>query len=80
MIFNLNQLKKDIEMKKEIVLINSNQTLEFIKALYNDLSEQSITIGEKISNAFVINTMMKNYQEKKQRLKIQNRSLVYLEL
>ncbi len=50
MIFNLNQLKKDIEMKKEIVLINSNQTLEFIKALYNDLSEQSITIGEKISN------------------------------
>ena len=50
MIKNLNQLKKDIEMKKEIVLINSNQTLEFIKALYNDLSEQSITIGEKISN------------------------------
>ena len=55
MIFNLNQLKKDIEIKKEIVLINSNQILDFIKALYTDLSNQSTTIGKTINIEKIVN-------------------------
>ena len=35
MIYNLNQLKKDIHLKKEIVLHNSKQTFDFIKSLHS---------------------------------------------
>ena len=47
MIKNLNQLKKEIQIKKEIVLLNSKQTFDFIKSLYS--SKNKILSTQKFS-------------------------------
>ncbi len=49
MILNLNQLQKDIQQNREIVMRNSNQIMLFVKSLYEAYDTSNNNINESIN-------------------------------
>ena len=55
MIFNLNQLKKDIQSKSELVVKNANSIIELVRSIYNDFYDPDNNINKDVNIEKIIN-------------------------